>query len=127
MLIYLLITGGLWIKGAAAIAAVTLIMHWFANPVPGLGITAPVFLPAVAAAIVAVLLSRRDATPLAYMAGGLGTLIGADLTNLDKARDINTSMLSIGGAGMFDGIFLTGLLALVIASINHRPQAASAS
>jgi uncharacterized membrane protein len=78
-----------------------------ADPVPGLGIAVPVFMPALVTAVVALLLSRKDAPPLAYIAGGLGTLIGADLTNLDKVRGLGAPVASIGGAGTFDGIFLT--------------------
>ncbi len=86
MSIYLLAKYQLWTKGLIAIAVVALIIHWLANPVPGLGIAVPVFMPAVITAIVAVLLSREEAAPLAYIGGGLGTLIGADITNLDKVR-----------------------------------------
>ena len=53
-------------------------IHWMADPVPGLGIAVPVFMPVVVTAIVATLLSRQDSAPLAYIAGSLGTLIGAD-------------------------------------------------
>jgi uncharacterized membrane protein len=63
-------------------------------------------------AIVAVMLSREDSAPLAYIAGSLGTLIGADLTNLDKVRGLGAPVASVGGAGTFDGIFLTGILAV---------------
>jgi len=70
----------------------------------------PIFLPSVAAAIIALLLSRREAAQLAYIGGGLGTLIGADLTNLDKVAGLGVSMASIGGAGTFDGVFLTGVM-----------------
>jgi uncharacterized membrane protein len=87
--------------------------------VPGLGIAVPVFLPALVTAVVALLLSRRDAAPLAYIAGSMGTLIGADLTNLDKVRGLGAPVASIGGAGTFDGIFLTGILAVLLASIFH--------
>ena len=59
MSIYLLATHQLWTKGLIATAIVALIIHWLANPVPGLGIAVPVFMPAVIAAIVAVLLSRH--------------------------------------------------------------------
>jgi uncharacterized membrane protein len=38
-----------------------------------------------------------------------GTLIGADLTNLHKIADLRAPVTSIGGAGTFDGMFLTGL------------------
>jgi hypothetical protein len=39
--------------------------------------------------------------------GSLGTLIGADLLNLGVVRGVGTPVTSIGGAGTFDGIFLT--------------------
>jgi uncharacterized membrane protein len=45
-----------------------------------------VFVPVVTTAIVALLLSREQAAPLAYIGGSLGTLIGADLLNLGNIR-----------------------------------------
>jgi uncharacterized membrane protein len=63
------------------------------------------------------LLSHRHAAPLAYISGSLGTLIGADLLNLDKVQGLGAPIASIGGAGTFDGIFLTGIMAVLIASI----------
>lgn len=122
--IYLLITRRLWIKGTVATAAVAVLMHWLATPVAGSGITVPIFLPAVAAAIIALLLSRQEMAPLAYIGGGLGTLIGADVTNLSKVPGIGLSMASIGGAGTFDGIFLTSILAVAIAGIDFQRRAA---
>ena len=74
----------------------------------------------------AVILSRVDSAPLAYIGGSLGTLIGADLTNLDKVRGLGALVASIGGAGTFDGIFLTGILAVLLASLYARPRAAHA-
>jgi len=126
MSIYLLAKRDLWFKGAIATAVVALVMHWLANPVPGLGIAVPVFMPVIVTAAVALLLSRDDAAPLAYIAGGLGTLIGADLTNLDKVRGLGAPVASIGGAGTFDGIFLTGILAVLIASLYPRRRQAAA-
>ena len=117
MSIYLMITHHLWGKGLLATAIVAFVIHWMANPVPGLGIAVPVFVPVMVTAIVAVTLSRREAAPLAYISGGLGTLIGADLTNLDKVAGLGAPVASIGGAGTFDGIFLTGILAVLLASL----------
>ena len=77
------------------------------------------FFPAIATAVVALVLSRDNAAPLAYIGGSLGTLIGADLTNLDKVRGLGAPVASIGGAGTFDGIFLTGILAVLLASLYH--------
>src|SRR5262249_33253022 len=126
MSIYLLIKRDLWVKGLAATAIVALVIHWMAEPIPGLGIAVPVFTPVVVTAIVAMILSREEAAPLAYIAGSLGTLIGADLTNLDKMRGLGAPVASIGGAGTFDGIFLTGILAVLLASLFPRPRAAHA-
>ena len=120
MSFYLLVARGLWVNGLIAIAAVALVLHWLANPVPGIGIAVPVFLPALVTAVVALLLSRENAAPLAYISGSMGTLIGADLTNLDKVRGLGAPVASIGGAGTFDGIFLTGILAVLLASL-YRP------
>jgi uncharacterized membrane protein len=66
---------------------------------------------------VALVISRKDAAPLAYVAGSMGTLIGADLMNLSKVRDLGAPVASIGGAGKFDGIFLTGLVAVLLAGL----------
>ena len=117
MSIYLIVKHDLWIKAAVATAGVALIIHWLAEPVPGIGIAVPVFAPALATAIVAVLLARERAAALAYVAGSLGTLIGADLLNLGEIRGLGAPIASIGGAGTFDGIFLTGIVAVLLASI----------
>jgi len=119
--LYLLARNRLWGLGLIAIAGVTVVCHILAEPVPGLGIALPVFVPPASAAIVALLLSRRYAAPLAYIGGSLGTLIGADLLNLGKVQGLGAPVASIGGAGTFDGIFLTGILAVLLASIFSQP------
>ena len=117
MSFYLLFKYRLWGVGLIATAIVTAVTHAFANPIPGLGIAEPVFVPALTTAIAALLLSRRQAPPLAYIAGSLGTLLGADLLNLGKIQGLGAPVASIGGAGTFDGIFLVGILAVLIASL----------
>jgi uncharacterized membrane protein len=124
MSLYLLAKRELWVKGLIATAVVATIIHWWATPVPGLGIAVPVFMPAIITAIVALMLSRQEAAPLAYIGGGLGTLIGADLTKHDKVPGLGAPVASIGGAGTFDGIFLTGILAVLLASLYARPKTA---
>jgi uncharacterized membrane protein len=124
MSICLLMMRGLWIEGAGVTTAVALLMHWLATPVPGSGITVPIFLPAMTAAVIALLLSRQEAAPLAYIGGSLGTLIGADLTNIDKMSGPDASIVSIGGAGTFDGIFLTGLLAALAEGFDFQQRTA---
>ena len=115
--LYLLFRNRLWLRGAIAIALVAIVCHSIAQPVPGLGIALPVFVPAISTALVAFLLSKGDAAPLAYISGSLGTLIGADLLNLGSIQGLGAPVASIGGAGTFDGIFLTGILAVLIASL----------
>jgi uncharacterized membrane protein len=77
-----------------------------------------VLVPALAAGAVALLLARQRAAPLAYICGSLGTLLGADLLNLNRLQGLGAPVASIGGAGTFDGIFLTGILAVLIAGIS---------
>jgi uncharacterized membrane protein len=114
---YLVIRYQLWLKAALATAAIAIIIHTMATPVPGIGIAVPVFAPVVVTAILAFILSREYAPPLAYIGGSMGTLIGADLSNLDKINGLGAPVASIGGAGTFDGIFLTGILAVLLAGI----------
>jgi uncharacterized membrane protein len=116
MSLYLLIKNRLWIEGATATAGVAVVCHWLAQPVPGLGIAVPIFVPAAATTIVALLLSRGNAASLAYISGSLGTLIGVDLLNIDAIQGLGAPVASIGGAGTFDGIFLTGVVAVILAS-----------
>jgi uncharacterized membrane protein len=123
---YLVIRYQLWLKAALATAAIAFVIHAMATPVPGIGIAVPVFAPVVATAILAFILSREYAAPLAYIGGSMGTLIGADLLNLDKISGLGAPVASIGGAGTFDGIFLTGILAVLLAGIASpsRPRPA---
>jgi uncharacterized membrane protein len=74
-------------------------------------------IPPVATALVALIISRTFAPPLAYVSGSLGTLIGADLCNLGAVQELGAPLVSIGAAGTFDGIFVTGLVAVLLASL----------
>src|ERR1700689_1305795 len=123
---YLVLRYQLWGRATIPFIAIALIIHSMATPVHGLGIAVPVFAPVVATAILAFLLSREYAAPLAYIGGSMGTLIGADLSNLDKINGLGAPVASIGGAGTFDGIFLTGILAVLLAGIASpsRPRPA---
>src|ERR1700757_2301527 len=123
---YLVIRYQLWLKATLTTVAIALVIHAMATPVPGIGIAVPVFAPVVATAILAFILSREYAPPLAYIGGSMGTLIGADLFHLDKIGGLGAPIASIGGAGTFDGIFLTGILAVLLAGIASpsRPRSA---
>jgi uncharacterized membrane protein len=123
---YLVLRYQLWLKALLATVAIGFVIHSMATPVPGIGIAVPVFAPVVTTAILALILSREYAAPLAYIGGSMGTLLGADLLNLDKIGGLGAPVASIGGAGTFDGIFLTGILAVLLAGIASpsRPRPA---
>jgi uncharacterized membrane protein len=125
--IYLLIKNGLYFSGVIGTAIVAGIVHLLAKPVPGLGISVPIFIPPLLAAGTAMILSWRRAAALAYIVGSLGTLIGADLLNLDKIGGLGAPVASIGGAGTWDGIFVTGILAVLLAPATSGPRTAGAS
>ncbi|WP_420237065.1 DUF1614 domain-containing protein [Telmatobacter bradus] len=115
--LYLVLRNRIVARGVVAAAVVALVTHSMAQPVRGVGITLPVFIPPIVAVICALLLSWRKAAPLAYVGGSMGVLIGADLMNLDKIHGLGAPVASIGGAGTFDGVFLVGIVAVLLASL----------
>lgn len=99
--------------GIFSVAAVTYVM---ARPVPGIGIALPVFVaPLMAAFIALVLGSSAHAPSVAYISATMGTLLGADILHLKDLGKIRAPVASIGGAGTFDGIFLAGIIAVLLA------------
>lgn len=112
--IYLIVRNRLFVRALIGTAIVALVVHQFAHPVRGVGIATPTLAPPLIAALVALLLGWRSAAPLAYITGCLGTLIGADLMNLGAIRGLGAPVASIGGAGTYDGIFITGILAVLL-------------
>lgn len=100
-----------------AAVALNVVVCWkMAHPVKDRGIVMPSLIPAAVAAACAVLLVPAGfRAPLAFCAGVLGPLIGADLLHLRDMGRISTGIMSIGGAGTFDGIVISGLLAIILA------------
>jgi uncharacterized membrane protein len=114
--IYLLFKTGLWERAAVATAIMTIVTYRFAKPIRGVGIALPAFLPPIIAALVSVIIAYHGAPVVAYICGTIGTLIGADILNLKKIEDLGAPVASIGGAGTFDGIFLNGIIAVLLAT-----------
>jgi len=107
--------GGSLLLATAAASAINIAACWrLARPVPNVGIALPAFIPALLAAACALLFARQMAPPVAFTAGVLGPLVGADLLHLRDLGKLTTGMGSIGGAGTFDGIVLSGLVATLI-------------
>ena len=117
--VYLLTISSVSVIGLSLIAVliVTIVEHLVARPVKGVGIESPAFVSPLVAAITAVLLSPAHPVVVAYVSGTLGALIGADLSNLGKIPELGAPVASIGGAGTFDGVFLTGIIAALIAAL----------
>ncbi len=102
------------------IAFVALLTNRVARPVRGVGIVTPALLPPLTSALGALALTYVFNSPrdlifiIAYVGGTLGTLIGADLLNLGKIKEMGAPVASIGGAGTFDGVFLSGIIAVLL-------------
>jgi uncharacterized membrane protein len=111
---FLMIKHGLIGRTLLATAVVTLVVHSMAKPLKGVGIAVPMFIPPFIAASAALFISPDAAPVVAYVSGTIGTLIGADLLNLKKIRGLGAPVASIGGAGTFDGIFLAGIIAVLL-------------
>jgi uncharacterized membrane protein len=97
------------------VAVVAYISHMISRPLPGTGIGMPMLIAPIAAALIATILDPQQRAPLAYISGTLGVLIGADLLRLNDIRKLGSPIASIGGAGTFDGVFITGMLAVLLA------------
>jgi uncharacterized membrane protein len=93
---------------------VALATNLVSKPIRGVGITTPAFIPPLAAALAAMLLPSSSPKVIAYVSGVLGTLIGADILNMHRIRGLGAPVASIGGAGTFDGVFLSGIIAVLL-------------
>ena len=105
------------------IGIVTLVTYFVTYPDPEKGIvsTFPLWLlPIVIASLVSIVFfwkEKRKAAPLAYIIGTLGVLIGADclhLISLLENEVQSTRNAVIGGASVFDMVFITGILAVFL-------------
>lgn len=98
-----------------AVAINTAVCYRLAQPVEGIGIAMPALVPPLVAALTALLLAPDEAPSVAFVAGVFGPLLGADILHIREIPRIATGMASIGGAGTFDGIVLSGILAAYLA------------
>ena len=99
---------------AAAVSAVALLSYKMSRSIPGVGLGMPMFFAPLLAALLSVFLDPQNAAPMAFISGTLGVLIGADLMHFPEIRKMGTPSASIGGAGSFDGIFISGIVAVLL-------------
>ena len=103
------------------IIIIAVVSYLSSHYVPGEGVVIEnIYAIAIAASIVAIALSKRHwaaVGPIAYVSGSLGVLLGADLIRISKIMAFQPkgfAFASVGGAGVFDAIFLVGVLAVII-------------
>ena len=120
-------------EASVGILIVSYVTYFVTRAEEGLGIVADIpwaFAPALAAGLYSMSTfwtSMSKAAPLAYVSGVVGTLVGADVFRLGEALafeapDEGFSMLSIGGANIFDMVYLTGIIAVVVAIIVYKAR-----
>ncbi len=116
--LYFLSQIGLSLELLLCLVLVSGATYKLARPISGVGIGIPFLLPPLLTVLCTWLLAPPEQAPqIAYISGSLGTLLGADvfhLLNKKTLADLQAPLLSIGGAGTFDGIFLTGILAVLL-------------
>ncbi len=97
----------------------TAVMYSVARPVPNVGIAVPMFIPPIISSFTSYVVIVFSGLPLiilpklAFSAGVLSALFGADILHLKDIEKIGSGVVSIGGAGTFDGIFLTGVFSVI--------------
>ena len=101
-----------------SVLTTSLVTYAFSRTIPGVGIVVPALIPPITSSLT--VLALVGPGPLsglaAYVGGSLGSLIGADVIRLVRDyRKINSPLVSIGGAGVFDGVFVSGILGLLLA------------
>lgn len=98
----------------SAVLCSALACHAMATAIPGLGVTIPALIPPLVAVLLSFIFSSKNKIPVAYISGVLGVLIGADIMNISHFGS-HPGIISIGGAGVYDGIFLVGILSSLLA------------
>jgi len=97
----------------------SLLIYISARPVPGVGIVVPMFVPPIFASLISFIIVLASGAPTSiipkhsFSIGVLSSLFGADLLHLKDLQKIGPGVVSIGGAGTFDGIFLTGVFSVI--------------
>lgn len=93
----------------------TVVSYVFSRPISGIGIGMPLFIAPLTAVVMALFLESANAAPLAFSIGVPGALLGANILRFKDIRTMGVPFASIGGAGSFDGVFLTGIIAVLLA------------
>lgn len=110
---------GFWVLWVflAGFTMVSLATYATSRAVPGVGIVVPGLVPPLVSSMIVVLLMGPGPAAgfVAYAAGSIGSLFGADVLRLLRDLDkLGAPFVSIGGVGVFDGVFLSGVFSLLL-------------
>jgi uncharacterized membrane protein len=100
------------------ILVVTIVSYVTTRPLKGYGLRSPFFMPGLTALLAGLLLSGGtglSAGVIAFVSGTAGTLLGANVAHVRDLRDLDVPEVSIGGTGTFAAIFISCILATLIA------------
>ncbi len=110
-----------FIECLVGVAVVAVIAYQLSEFIAGKGVLiSNIYLPSFVAAIIGVVLSKKvwnRVGPISYVSGSMGILVGADVVRLNEIlayQSPTLTVLSIGGAGIFDAIFIAGIIAVTL-------------
>jgi uncharacterized membrane protein len=101
--------------GTAIVAIITFIFTRF---VPCAGIQVPLLIPGLTALLTGLLLSGGTgltAAVTAFVSGTTGVLLGGNIVNLYRIKNLEVAEVSFGGAGTFGSVFICCILPALIA------------
>lgn len=110
-----------WVMILLSIVAVSLGTFLLSRPSRSIGYYVPIYVPALlslAVALIALYIyggGLYNCARLSFIAATIGTIAGTSLINIPRLYKLGTSFISIGGFGSFDGIFVSGVLATIVA------------
>jgi uncharacterized membrane protein len=105
----------MYLNLSIALIIVAAIVRLVSKPIQGMGIIVPVLIPPAVSVLTALAFGGDYSHIVAYVSGTLGTLLGADILNLNRILNLGAPIVSIGGAGTFDGVFLAGVFGVLLA------------
>lgn len=95
----------------------TIAAYIFSRPIHGFGIALPVMVVPFITALSCKMFVMESMMASAYIAGTIGVILGTDVLRIKDIKQVGTCFISIGGAGVFDGIVLSGIIASLVCLI----------
>jgi len=111
-------TTPLMVPVVLGILGVSLITYASTRAIPGAGIQVPLLIPALTALLLGLVFGGSvglAASVIALASGIFGILIGGNLAQLGKIRDLGIPALSIGGSGTFGSLLFCCILPALVA------------